>query len=163
MKEKCVSHSNYIIAFFLPLFVCLFLNDSMFVTNVIFGDTYVTMMWEVSYMLYFKHLNNFVYDIALFFFTSQWPIGKSAFTYLLIKIPPHAFPDPLLKFTEVFLARCKCLYSRSSKAGKTSCSRVNEMGEKFLSPFWAILAYSIANCCAVAKYSVAGQKLLGCC
>lgn len=37
---------------------------------------------------------------------------------------------------------------------------MNEMSEKFILPFQAILAYCIVNYCAVAKHSVAGQKLL---
>lgn len=86
------------------------------------------------------------------------PVGKSAFTYL-IKIPPHAIPDPLLKFTEVFLARWNCLCSRSSQTGKTDCVLANEVREKFVSLFQAILAYCIVHCCALAKDKVAVQKL----
>lgn len=78
----------------------------------------------------------------------------------LIKIPPHAFPDPLLKFTEVFLERWNCLCSRSSQTGKTDCILANEVREKFVSPFQAILAYCVVSCCAVAKDKVAAQKLL---
>lgn len=119
MKEKCVSHSNYIIAFFLPLFVCLFLNDSMFVTNVIFGDTYVTMMWEVSYMLYFKHLNNFVYDIALFF---------SQVSGQLVSQPSHIF---LLKFLPMpFLIHCWSLQKSFWQGASAYTAEVLKLGRQ---------------------------------
>lgn len=78
----------------------------------------------------------------------------------LIKIPPHAFPDPLLKFTEVFLERWNYLCSRSFQTGKTDCILANEVREMFVSPFQAILAYCVVSCCAVAKDKVAAQKLL---
>lgn len=109
--------------------------------------------------MYVKHVNNFLCGVDLFFDKSSGPIGKSASTYLT-EIPPHAFPDPLLKFTEVFLARWICLCSRSSHAGKTDCILANEVREKFISPFQAVLAYWIVSRCAVAKDKVAAQKLL---
>lgn len=62
--EEYIGHSDIVIIFFDKK---NWFHVHSFITNVMFGDMHVAIMWEV---LYVKHLNNFLCDII--FLTSQW-------------------------------------------------------------------------------------------